>query len=109
MSRNELWSSSPLHSKDFQLVAGTGTLTLDLSNYYLGVSKIVSLQLITPTGVGAGTARVSVITDSVGAPVGAHATAVTVSSTVDTDASLYRLFWVNEFAFGPNTPPSYTP
>lgn len=105
MSRNELWNGSKLYGADFQLVNGTSVTSVVLANFYLGVSKIVSLELVTSSGVGAGTAVVSAIVGANATAVGAHAVTVTVASTVNTDASLYRLWWVNEIA--PNASPSY--
>jgi len=106
MSSNELTSVKNVRSVDFQLTAGTGFLAVAVPNFYLGVSKILGLTLITGAGVGAGTAVVSNIVIANTGAVGAHGATITVASTEDTDGSLYRLFWVNEFL--PNSAASYT-
>jgi hypothetical protein len=97
MSSNEFKPIANVQSVDFQLVAGTGFLTVAVPNFYLGVSKILGLTVVTSSGVGAGTAVVSNIVIANPTAVGAHGASITVASTVNTDASLYRLFWVNEY------------
>lgn len=97
MSSNELTSVKNVRSVDFQLVGGTGFLAVACPGFYLGVSKILGLTLVTASGVGAGTAVVSNIAFANPSAVGAHGATITVASTVNTDASLYRLFWVNDY------------
>lgn len=109
MSRNELWNGSNLHSVDCQLVAGTGFLAVACPGFYLGISKIVNLELVTATGVGAGTAVITNIVAANAGAVGAHGVSITVASSVATDASLYRIWWVNEYASTPATAPSLSP
>lgn len=94
MSSNELVNLSNVYSQDFLLV--TGVLTAPVPNFYVGVSKILGLKLITATGAGAGTASVTQIECANAGAVGAHAVSVSVVSTNAADTSLYRLFWVNE-------------
>lgn len=100
MSNNELVRVSNVYSQDFQLIAGTGFLAVTVPNFYLGVSKILGLKLVTATGAGAGNASVSQIVCNNAGAVGAHGASITVAGTVNTDASLYRLFWVNESLSG---------
>ena len=109
MSRNELWSGSRLHSSDFQLVAGTGFLTQACAGFLLGISKVVNLELVNSVGVGAGTAVISQIAAANAGAVGSHAVSLTVASTVNTDASLYRVWWVNEYGATSTTSPSVVP
>ena len=106
MSSNELTLVKNVHSVDFQLTAATGFLAVACPSFYLGVSKILGLTLITPTGVGAGTAVVSNIAIANSGAVGAHGATITVASSVNTDGSLYRLFWSNEYLG--NSAASYT-
>lgn len=96
MSRSELWNGNRLRSADFTLALGI--LAQVVPNFYLNVSKIVSLEMVTPIGVGAGSAVVANIAIQNNAAIGPHAATVTVASTVNTDLSVYRLWWVNEFA-----------
>jgi hypothetical protein len=97
MSSNELKSLANVQSADFQLTAGTGFLAKAVPNFYLGVSQILGLTVVTSSGTGAGTAVVTDITIANSGAVGAHGATITVASTVNTDASLYRLFWVNQY------------
>ena len=97
MSSNELKAIANVQSANFQLVAGTGFLAVVVPSFYLGVSKILGLTCATPVGVGADTAVVSSIAVANPGAVGSHAVTITVASSVNTDASLYKLFWVNEF------------
>ena len=106
MSRNELCSGNRMHSIDFQLSAGTGFLAVAVPSFFLGVSQIYSLELVTSAGVGAGTAVVSNIAIANSGAVGAHGATITVASTVNTDASLYRLWWVNNVS--PTATASYS-
>jgi hypothetical protein len=100
MSSNELKSLANVQSADFQLIAGTGFLAKAVPNFYLGVSQILGLTVVTSTGTGAGTALVTSIAIANSGAVGAHGATITVASTVNTDASLYRLFWVNQYLTG---------
>lgn len=110
MSRNELWNGSNLHSVNCQLVAGTGFLAVPCPNFYLGISKIVNLELITAgAGAGAGTAVISNIAAANSGAIGDHTVSITVASSVATDSSLYRIWWVNEYASTPNTVASLSP
>jgi hypothetical protein len=106
MSSNELKTVKNVQSADFQLVANTGFLAKAVPNFYLGVSQILGLTLVTAAGAGAGTAVVSNIAIANSAAVGPHGATITVASTVNTDASLYRLFWNNEYLA--NSAASYT-
>lgn len=105
MSSNELKSLANVQSADFQLVANTGFLAKAVPNFYLGVSKILGLTVVNSSGNGAGTAVVTNIVIANNGAVGAHGATITVASTVNTDASLYRLFWINEYL--PNSASSY--
>ena len=96
MSRNELYPSNKFRSQDFTLALGI--LTAPVPNFYVGFSKIVSLELVTVDGAGAGTAVVSQVIAANAGVFGVHTVSVTVASTVNTDVSKYRLWWVNEIA-----------
>ena len=106
MSRNELCSGNRMHSLDFQLVVNTGFIAVPAPSFFLGVSQIFCLELVTAVGVGAGTAVVTDIAVANSGAVGAHGVTITVASTVNTDGSLYRLWWVNNVS--PNSAISYS-
>lgn len=96
MSAIEFATASKTFSVDITLVAGTAT-TAKLTNFTSGVSKILGVVRKTSGGV-VGSPSVGTITPSlVNTAIGCT---IALNSTVNTDTSVYTLYWTNEVGAG---------
>jgi len=102
MSRNELYAGSRVHNFTFPALATGILLGSVVTNFYIGVSKILALTFVSNLAGGApGTVTVGNIAPAATPLVaGSQGAAISLVSSVNTDTSVYRLSWVNEVAPG---------